>query len=452
MINIQRSAEIRIKRANTDWWIHEQSMVGANGMTYIAYYNDIGEIRVKEFDAKCSRAVSRDVCVCRLNCNYADEHNAPSICVMENGTIVVAYTGHSATHALYYRVTERPYDLLSFGPEQTLEYDAPVTYAQLSENVSRGELWLFTRVNGVTWEFRYSSDAGATWSEANKFLESEAGGLFYFDIHRQLVCSPERGAYEQWFFALYGHPLISADHTVRSGIFDADGNLLNMDGKSLEVNLYNGENKIDLEALDKVYEAPAKKTVRLCAVSPLPPYRVGLACFAPNKPGTITYYSATYRSGKWNLSKPIAKGGEFLSPKTMVDGSQSYVGGMCYYYGVGTAGLHPNDPAPTCTDRIYLARFDGKFRVLESYLTADNGKNYELEQVIRKIPKAQNVKIWRPVAPIYAMDNLPVYWHEGVYGAHTGGWHSDVVAYVEFDDVVTVIPHAEPQETGKNKK
>ena len=85
MIDFDRSKEVRIKRANTDWWIHEQSMVGANGMTYIAYYNDIGEIRVKELDAKCSRTPSRDVCLCRLNCNYADEHNAPSICVMETG-------------------------------------------------------------------------------------------------------------------------------------------------------------------------------------------------------------------------------------------------------------------------------------------------------------------------------------------------------------------------------
>ena len=433
MIDLTRAKERRIKRANTDWWIHEQSMVGNNGMTYIAYYNDIGEIRVKELDAKCQRTPSRDVCLCRLNCNYADEHNAPSICVMENGTIVVAYTGHSATHALCYRVTERPYDLLSFGEEQTLRYTESVTYAQLSENVSRGELWLFTRVRSVTWEFRYSRDAGKTWSEPSTFLESLSGGLFYFDIHRQLVCSRERGAYEQWFFALYGHPRISTDHTVRSGIFDADGNLLTMDGERTGVNLYEG-GKLDLESLAKVYESPEGTTVRLCATAPTVPYRVGVASFVLNAPETITYYSATWRNGKWNLSAPIAMGGEFLSPVDMLDGSQTYVGGMAYYFGVGEAGLHPNDPAPTCTNRIYLARFDGECRVLESYLSADWGKTYELEQVIRAIPQEKGIKIWRPVVPIYAQDNLPVYWHEGMYGAHTGGWHSDVVTYVDYDD------------------
>ncbi|MBR2611731.1 MAG: hypothetical protein IKC72_01560, partial [Clostridia bacterium] len=118
----------------------------------------------------------------------------------------------------------------------------------------------------------------------------------------------------------------------------------------------------------------------------------------------------------------------------MMDGSQTYVGGMAYYYGVGEAGLHPCDPAPTVTNRIYIARFDGECRVLESYLSRDGGKRYEREEVLRAIPKEEDIKIWRPVVPIHAQDNLPVYWQEGTYYAHTGGWHSDAVMYVEYDD------------------
>ena len=33
----------QIKRANTDWWIRKQSMAGADGVTYIAYYYGVGE-------------------------------------------------------------------------------------------------------------------------------------------------------------------------------------------------------------------------------------------------------------------------------------------------------------------------------------------------------------------------------------------------------------------------
>ena len=184
MISKERSKEVRIKRANTDWWIHEKAMVGANGLTYIAYVTDMGEVHVKEFDAKCSRTPSRDVRLCRLNCNYSDEHNAPSMCILENGKILIVYTGHATTHALKYRITERPYDIFSFGPEQTLPYAESVTYAQVSENVSRGEIWLFTRVDRVTWEFRCSADEAQTWSDPVTILRSDAGGLFYFDVRK----------------------------------------------------------------------------------------------------------------------------------------------------------------------------------------------------------------------------------------------------------------------------
>ena len=71
---------------------------------------------------------------------------------------------------------------------------------------------------------------------------------------------------------------------------------------------------------------------------------------------------------------------------------------------------------------------------MESYVTFDGGKTYELEQTIRRIPADRNVKIWRPTVPIGAQDNLPVYWHEGCYSAHTGGWHCDAVMLVEYDD------------------
>ena len=55
MIFLNQAQEKRIKRANTDWWINEKAMVGNNGLTYIAYVTDMGEVHVKELDAKCPR-------------------------------------------------------------------------------------------------------------------------------------------------------------------------------------------------------------------------------------------------------------------------------------------------------------------------------------------------------------------------------------------------------------
>ena len=47
MIDIENSRLRTIKRANTDWWIHEQAVVADNGKTYIGYVTDVGEVHVK---------------------------------------------------------------------------------------------------------------------------------------------------------------------------------------------------------------------------------------------------------------------------------------------------------------------------------------------------------------------------------------------------------------------
>ena len=434
MINTERAKEVRIKRANTEWWITEKSIVADNGLTYIAYMNDMGEIHIKEFDARCSRTPSRDFRLSRLNCNFADEHNAPSLCITESGRIIVAYTGHGCGGLLTYRVTQRPYDIFSFGPPQTIQFSGNVTYAQLSENTQRGELWLFARVNSVNWEFTSSRDEGQTWSTPKRFLHSEDGGLYYFNVHKVLIPSPRKSCEEVWFFAIYGHPKVSQDHTIRSGIFSAEGRLLQPDCKTpLGFDLFSAEGCMELGSLTAVYSAPAGMTVRMLENSSTLPLRVGFAPFVLNDPATPVYHSATYRDGAWHISRPICKAGEFLT-EGMNDGSQTYLGGMAYYYGVGEAGLHPNDPAPTCTNRIYIARRDGAHRVLESYLSTDLGQTYTLEQTLRKLPCSLGTKLWRPTVPQHAQDNLPLYWQEGTYHAHTGGWHSDTVMLVEYDD------------------
>lgn len=433
MINLERTKEIRIKRANTEWWVNDRAVVGDNGMTYIAYMTDMGEIHLKELDAKCSRGVSRDVRLSKLNFNYADEHNAPSVCILESGKLLVAYTGHASGGVLHYRVTKRPYDIFSFGEERTIQFSASVTYAQMFENTARGEIWLFCRVDSVHWEFVVSRDGGESFGKPRRFLSSDDGGLFYFNI-KKLYLPSERGAEEIWFFALYGHPRISRDHAIRTGIFRADGELYSTDGeRKLGVNLLSSDALMDLNALDKVYEAPTGATVRLLDNAATLPLRVGFASFVLNESESGFYYSATFREGKWQISEPICPIGEFLT-SGMIDGSQTYVGGMAYYYGVGEAGLHPNDPAPTCTNRLYIARYNGEGRVLESYLSIDCGRSYCHEQTLRFLPREENRKIWRPIVPIHAQDNLPVYWQEGTYTAHTGGWHSDAVALVEYDD------------------
>lgn len=460
MINIENAKKLRIKNANTEWWVHEQAVVADNGLTYITYFTDTGEIHIKELDAKCSKTPSRDFRLSKLNYNYADEHNAAGMCILENGKIIVGYTGHKVPD-IHYRITERPYDIYSFGPERTISCDGAATYVQISENTKRGELWLFNREAGNHWHFRTSKDDGLTWSAPRTFFRAEntreefdqylketgymidgaeLSGLYYADIRKQEIKAGSTMD-EQWFFAFYGHPYKSLDHSIRTGIFRSDGQLLKTDGTPTDFNLFEGDDVLNVKELDVVYQAPAGDTVRLSAVAATLPLRVGFLPFtmkgdvANPDPESPTYYSATFIDGKWQISAPICKAGEFLS-KNVLDGSQSCLGGMAYYYGMGEYAINPKHKGrviPT-NNRIFIARFDGKDRVLECYRSTDYGQTYELEETFSRIPGEKGIKTWRPVVPVHAQGNLPVYWHEGVYTAHTGGWECDAVMLIEYDD------------------
>lgn len=435
IIDKERAKLLKIKRANTDWWINEKSIVGMNGLTYIAYTNDIGEIRVKEIDTKCSKTPSRDVCLCRLNCTYADEHNSPSMCITKDGIIIVSYTGHNSSSGLRYRVTEKPYDILSFGDEKSIDYNGSVTYAQMFENEKKNEIWLFTRVNGVTWQFTYSCDVCKSWSKPVTIIASDKGGLYYMNIRKQLAATGDIPA-ERWFFAIYGHPYLSKDHTIRSAYIDSDGWLCSINGDKTDVNVRGNGSKTEfgIDRIEAVYEAPEGETVRLLSVSATEPMRIGIAAFNAENHEKADYYIIRYdkENERWRMSERIAEDYQFLAPGQN-DGSQTYVGGMEFYFGVGDCGYVVFN-ADCDTDRVFIARGTKNESVLESYVSHDCSKTYMLEQTIKSVDKSTGKKLWRPIVPVFAQDNMPVYWHEGYYYAHSGGWHCDVNMYVEYDD------------------
>ncbi|MBO7377154.1 MAG: BNR-4 repeat-containing protein [Clostridia bacterium] len=426
----------RIRRANTDWWINEKAAVGPDGRTYIVYITDTGEIHIRQIDTVNPGAVSRDFRLALINSSYSDEHDAPSMLILPDGRITVAYTGHGKQNVIRYRVTREPFDIYSFGPEKTLDYgEHRVTYAQISFNEKLGQIWLFTRVDGTNWEFRYSGDVAESWSEPVRFLETGTAGnkkLYYLNLRKAVLPSAD-GPCERWQFAMYGHPR-SDDHVIRAGFFDSDGSLCRADRERTGFSLFSGDS-IDRDALDTVFSAPGGQTVRLLEVSAILPFRVGFCTFEAGKPETITYYLSHYEKDGWVTSAPICRGGEFLSPVTQTDGSETYVGGMACYWGNGFAGLRTKKGSPVyagepmTSDRVFIARFDGNARVLESYVSSDYGRSYRLENTLRSIPEAEQIKIWRPTVPLYASDALPVYWHEGVYGGYAGGWHCDAVFF-----------------------
>ena len=277
------------------------------------------------------------------------------------------------------------------------------------------------------------ADRRASWSEPVLLLSSDQGGLYYMTMRRLLVPT-DAGAAERWFFAVYGHPVISKDHTVRCGLLDEAGRVLRCDGSDTGRSLFGTASPVlEIPELEIAYETPETESVRLLAVFPTEPLRVAIAAFPGKTYARADYRILRFREGRWQLSAPLCENLECLAPG-QTDGSQTYVGGMEFYFGAGDAALCELHGSDNDTDRVFAAYRGPSDWILESYVTHDGGRTYPSEQVIRRIPASTGRKLWRPTVPAFAQDNLPVYWHEGTYTAHTGGWHCDVNMLIDYDD------------------
>lgn len=50
-----------------------------------------------------------------------DDHNNLTFLVLPDGRIMIFYSEHTTSPFFYYRVTARPDDLATFGPEKTID-------------------------------------------------------------------------------------------------------------------------------------------------------------------------------------------------------------------------------------------------------------------------------------------------------------------------------------------
>ncbi len=104
-----------------------------------------------------------------------DDHANPALHMLPDGRLMVLYAPHHGG-AMYYRVSEQPEDICTWGPERTIPVNTPgghgFTYpnpAQLS--AENHKLYLFWRGGNWSPTFATSEDNGQSWSEArNIFL------------------------------------------------------------------------------------------------------------------------------------------------------------------------------------------------------------------------------------------------------------------------------------------
>jgi BNR repeat-containing family member len=149
--------------------------VRLNGVTYLGWAGQDGYTWVASIAGSTVREITR--LEPRLS---VDDHNSPSLVVRPDGRIMVFYAPHSGNRTpkipipkrLYYRLSEVPESVASFGPVEWLHTNTRGRLGYTYPNpiqLAGGELWLFWR--GGNWQPSFSTSAdGSSWSRARTLL------------------------------------------------------------------------------------------------------------------------------------------------------------------------------------------------------------------------------------------------------------------------------------------
>jgi len=215
------------------WWTYPSVTRYNDGefddVLYYSYVNNLKETVVKRLNL-----INGDVQrFAVLEDTVYDEHNISAIIRTDEKKILTAYTAHNADNFLRLRLSASKNNI-DFGEEIQLVSSGTVTYAQLIKTFSK--IYVFYRVNLVSWAVRISTDNGATWTAEVIIFTASTQHYMRCVLHNDDIR-----------FLIVGHPVLSSDNVIRYGkITTATGSISNLttplgntDGTGLPLTNYN---------------------------------------------------------------------------------------------------------------------------------------------------------------------------------------------------------------------
>jgi hypothetical protein len=329
-----------------------------------------------------------------------DDHSNPSILVRPDGRLMVFCAPHcwrlntgvrgQKDGAIYYRVSEFPEDISSWGEPRVIDQNVPGPFGwtypkpvQLS--AEDGRIYLFWR-GGNGCPALAISDDGDNWSLGGVFIQT--GG------RRPYMVMASDGVDEIHIAFTYGHP----DESPRNAVYYVvyrDGALYHADGSKI-CNIW--ELPLTSDQCDLVYdgESDGRGWVWDIAIDDDGSPVIAYAVFPSTEDHRYRY--ARWRDGEWRTHELTEAGPAF--PRKGRGVSQEV-----YYSG----GIAIDKSAP---DVVYLSRrVDGVYEI-ERWVTRDAGDTWQSCPVTA----GSSVDNVRPTVPLDRKPGDPlVLWMAGVY-------------------------------------
>ena len=154
-------------------WFQDPRAVRHGDKTFLSYVTSKGDIGVSAYDHG-SHAVAHAVLHARLE---KDDHDAGTIHVLPDGSLMVFYSKHNDREGLRYRLSKAPGDITEWGPERIVRVTGPTRrgacYSHpITLRAEKGRLYLFWRDTDRMPAFSWSDDQAETWVPARKYIRN----------------------------------------------------------------------------------------------------------------------------------------------------------------------------------------------------------------------------------------------------------------------------------------
>ncbi|RLC73779.1 MAG: hypothetical protein DRI26_00045 [Chloroflexi bacterium] len=120
-------------------------------------------------------------------------HGAPALGIDGDGYLYVFYGSHGGPQ--YYKKSTNPYDITSWGSEQTLVSAA--TYPQVFWTDNK--LWVFYRNGPQEWVYKTTSDGGSTWSNEVEITDFDSQPNFW-GVYARTMKAPNGDIHIVWLW------------------------------------------------------------------------------------------------------------------------------------------------------------------------------------------------------------------------------------------------------------
>ncbi|MFP4192124.1 MAG: glycoside hydrolase family 88 protein [Candidatus Hydrogenedentota bacterium] len=356
----RESEYVRIEGLGT-WHAHPQpTAIREGNKTFFGTSDETGNIIISSYDHEEREwehtIVDSD--------SGADDHIQPAILIRDDGRILAAWSKRrSDSDDICWAISENPHDVSEFGEIDAFHAGGGGDYPKLVQ--WGGEIRVYYRAAAYdVWDYRVSTDGGATWGDATPWLDFSAYDQ-PVSSHRVYAHVYQEG--DQLHFVIGGYR--SADKTVRHAYledgqyFDSHGNAVGTDGEPITE--WEQMTRVWRGTLDHWTDSPNVNELLVKDGTPYITFEEMKAVGRGGGSGDIRARWASYRDGEWFVSGEIVDMGGEIPESEPVPG----------LYHKGAIAMDANDPYTV----FVSVEVDHEKRAyqIQEWTTNDGGESWE---------------------------------------------------------------------------